>query len=211
MVAPEQTALLLIDMQMGFISPDSSLCIAQAADTIPACACALETARREGLRIFHVRREYAVDGSDVEAVRYRTWLSGGKPLSQDWPASLEAPAELAEQPGEDVVVKPRFSALFATGLAERLRKLGITTLVLAGTTTPNCIRSTCYDALSHDFNVVILEDATSSRSAKVQAANIEDMRAIGAQIMCTEHFAEKGCAGIEDVAAYVTRKTGKRR
>lgn len=211
MIAPSQAALILIDMQMGFISPESSLCIAGAAATVPACAQALQAARDAGVRVFHVRREYAADGSDVETVRYDVWKEGGKPLSQDWPASLKAPVELSEREGEDVVMKPRFSAFFGTGLAERLRELGIGTVILAGTTTPNCIRSTCYDALSYDFNVVVLEDATSSRTPEVQKANIEDMRVIGAQIMSADEFSERGCAAIDDIAAHVADETGVRR
>lgn len=211
MVKPEQAALILIDMQMGFIASDSSLCIKGAAATVPSCARALQAARDCGIRIFHVRREYAVDGSDVETTRYDVWRAGGKPLSQDWPESLAAPEELAEQAGEDVVMKPRFSAFFGTDLAHRLYADDIDTVILAGTTTPNCIRSTCYDALSYDLNVVVLEDATSSRTPEVQKANIEDMRAIGAQIINVDEFARQGCAGIEDVVARVADETGIRR
>ncbi len=211
MVKPSQAALIIIDMQMGFIDSESSLCIKGAAATVPACARALQAARDYKVRIFHVRREYAVDGSDVETIRYDVWKAGGKPLSQDWPESLAAPITLAERKGEEVVMKPRFSAFFGTGLAERLREMGIDTVILAGTTTPNCIRSTCYDALSYDFNVVVLEDATSSRTPEVQKANIEDMYVIGAQIMSVDEFVEQGCAGIEDVAAHVVGETGIRR
>lgn len=211
MVKPSQAALIIIDMQMGFIDSESSLCIKGAAATVPACARALQAARDCGIRIFHVRREYAVDGSDVETTRYDVWNAGGKPLSQAWPESLAAPKELAEHEGEEIVMKPRFSAFFGTELAERLHEMGINTVILAGTTTPNCIRSTCYDALSYDFNVVVLEDATSSRTSEVQKANVEDMRVIGAQIMNVADFEERGCTAIDDVAAHVIGETGVRR
>ena len=72
--------------------------------------------------------------------------------------------------------------------------------MLIGTTTPNCIRTTCYDALSLDYNVVLLEDCTSSRTPEVQAANIEDMAFIGAHIMTCDEFCERGLANVEDVA-----------
>ena len=81
-----------------------------------------------------------------------------------------------------------------------LRRLGVGTVVLIGTTTPNCIRTTCYDALSLDYNVVLLEDCTSSRTPEVQAANIEDMAFIGAHIMTCDEFRERGLDNVADKA-----------
>lgn len=188
---PDNTVLLMIDMQKGFIDPSSSLCIAGAQASIEACSQVLRTARDAGIGIFHVRREYAADGSDVEPVRHDVWLQGGRPLCKegDDPESLDAPLELLPEKGETVIIKPRFSAFFDTELHEMLQDRGIDTIVLIGTTTPNCIRTTCYDGLSLNYNVVIIEDATSSRSPEVQRANIEDMAFIGATIMSTDEFA----------------------
>ena len=41
-------------------------------------------------------------------------------------------------------------------------------MVLIGTTTPNCIRATAYDANSLDYNVIVLEDATSAQTEEIQ-------------------------------------------
>lgn len=202
MIHEKQAALVMIDMQNGFISPDSSLCVAGARATVPACARALQAARSKGMAVYHVRRVYAEDGSDVEPVRYRTWIEGGKPLCETGndPSLVDAPAELEPAGDETVIVKPRFSALFATNLDMLLREAGISTLVLIGTTTPNCIRSTCYDALSLNYNVVIIEDCTSSRTPEVQRANIEDMAFIGAHVMDCDTFCRDGLANAPDVA-----------
>lgn len=172
-------------MQNGFIDGASPLCIAGAAATVPACAHALAAAREHGLAVFHVRRAYAADGSDVEAARWETWAEGGRPLSSADPMSLACPSELAPAPGEPVVVKPSWSAFFGTDLDALLRARGIGTLVLAGTTTPNCVRSTAYDGLARGFNVAVLRDATSSRSPEAQEANLADMEAAGTQLIHT--------------------------
>lgn len=204
MIAPERAALVIIDMQRGFIDEASPLCIAGAAATVPACARALSAARAQGMTIVHAIRAYAADGSDVEATRYDAWTHG-RPLSPaaDDPASAEEPPELAPAPGDIVIVKPRFSAFFGTELDARLRAASISTVVLAGTTTPNCIRSTCYDALSLDYNVCVLNDCTSSRTPEVQRANIEDMAFIGATVMDCEAFEREGLANMEDAVARV--------
>ena len=205
MIEPARAAFLLIDMQNGFIDGASPLCIAGAAATVPACAHALGAAREHGLAVFHVRRAYAADGSDVEAVRWEAWAEGGRPLSSADPMSLECPSELAPAPGEPVVVKPSWSAFFGTDLDFLLRARGIGTLVLAGTTTPNCVRSTAYDGLARGFNVAILRDATSSRSPEAQEANLADMEAAGIQLIHTDDFAANGLLHVRDTEAEVAR------
>lgn len=205
MIEPARAAFLLIDMQNGFIDGASPLCIAGAAATVPACAHALAAAREHGLAVFHVRRAYAADGSDVEAVRWEAWAEGGRPLSSADPMSLSCPSELAPAPGEPVVVKPSWSAFFGTDLDVLLRARGIGTLVLAGTTTPNCVRSTAYDGLARGFNVAVLRDATSSRSPEAQEANLADMEAAGIQLIHTDDFAANGFLHVRDTEAEVAR------
>lgn len=205
MIEPARAAFLLIDMQNGFIDGASPLCIAGAAATVPACAHALAAAREHGLAVFHVRRAYAADGSDVEAVRWEAWAEGGRPLSSADPMSLACPSELAPAPGEPVVVKPSWSAFFGTDLDVLLRTRGIDTLVLAGTTTPNCVRSTAYDGLARGFNVAVLRDATSSRSPEAQEANLADMEAAGIQLIHTDDFAANGLLHVRDTEAEVAR------
>lgn len=205
MIEPARAAFLLIDMQNGFIDGASPLCIAGAAATVPACAHALAAAREHGLAVFHVRRAYAADGSDVEAVRWEAWAEGGRPLSSADPMSLSCPSELAPAPGEPVVVKPSWSAFFGTDLDALLRARGIGTIVLAGTTTPNCVRSTAYDGLARGFNVAVLRDATSSRSPEAQEANLADMEAAGIQLIHTDDFAANGLLHVRDTEAEVAR------
>ena len=205
MIEPARATFLLIDMQNGFIDGASPLCIAGAAATVPTCARALEAARAHGVPVYHVRRTYAADGSDVEAVRWKAWAEGGRPLSPADPISLDCPPELAPAPGEPVVVKPSWSAFFGTDLDALLRARGIGTIVLAGTTTPNCVRSTAYDGLALGFNVAVLRDATSSRSPEAQEANLADMEAAGIQLIHTDDFAAKGLLHVRDTEAEVAR------
>ena len=204
MIPSNKCAFILIDMQYGFLKPESSLYVPHALETVNACAEALSAARSFGMKIIHVVRSYATDGSDVEITRYDTWLTD-KAISDAAkdPKSKEIVPELSPLANERILVKPRFSAFFNTDLHEYLQQYGITTVVLAGTTTPNCVRATFYDALSLDYNVVILEDATSSRTPEVQSANLADMAHIGATIMSCENFKQHALSMVEDTASRV--------
>jgi nicotinamidase-related amidase len=86
------------------------------------------------------------------------------------------------------IVKPRYSAFFSTELDLILRRLGVRHVILTGTTTPNCIRASCYDAISLDYAVTVLSDCTSSKTAEIQKSNLRDMANIGAEITDSDTF-----------------------
>ncbi len=177
-------ALLMIDMQNGFLNPQSPLCIRGARATVPACAAAIAACRAAGVPVVFVNRAYRADGSDVEHTRRVVWAAGGRPLTpgSTGPLSVENPPEFGRRDTDYQIVKPRYSAFFQTPLDLLLRRLGVTGVLLAGTTTPNCIRTTCYDAISLDYQVVVLSDCCSSNTEEIQRANLLDMANVGADI-----------------------------
>ncbi len=174
---------MVIDMQKGFLSPRSSLFVAGAPATVPACIKAIDYCRRQGIPVLFITRSYSADGSDVERARREVWSRGGRPLSPGCAPELSAemPAEFGE--ADYHIVKPRYSAFFATELDLLLRRLGIKTLLLTGVATPNCIRATCYDALSLDYSVTVLSDCTASCTEEIQLDNLRDMANIGASVL----------------------------
>ena len=199
----------MIDMQRGFIDPASPLCIPSAAATIPACARAIGLCHGAGIPVIYATRHYRADGSDVEKCRHDVWLAGGRPLSADCGDCMSDayPEEFEVAAADRIIIKPRFSAFFHTSLDLVLRRLGVDTVVLAGTTTPNCIRTTCYDAISLDYNTVVLSDCTSSASEEIQLSNLRDMANVGAQILSAGEFIS-GCE-ISDSAGWAKDSVGK--
>lgn len=181
----EKPALLIIDMQKAFVEPGAAHCIAGAAATVPAINRAAEEARKKGIPVFWIRRQYREDGSDVEFTRHDSWLKGGRTMAPGSSGlnSEELATGLHAEPGDYQIIKPRWSAFFQTELDMILRRLGIKTLFLAGTTTPNCVRTTCYDSIALDYRTVILSMCCSSATEEIQKANLLDMANIGAEIL----------------------------
>ncbi|MGM9593881.1 MAG: cysteine hydrolase family protein [Candidatus Onthomonas sp.] len=203
-----RSAFLVIDMENGFISPESAHCIRNAAATVPALSQAVKTAREKGIPVFFVKRIYRGDGSDVELTRYAGWKEGGRAMS---PASAgsrsaQAPEGLRPQPGDYTIIKPRWSAFFHTELDLILRRLDVRTVILTGTTTPNCIRTTAYDANSLDYNVVVLEDCCSSQTREIQQANIDDLRRMGAVILSAAQFEDYDEHTVPDLAQAIRQE-----
>lgn len=187
---PTRSALLVIDMENGFVHPEGGHWIRFAQSMVPNCVRAVELARAKGIPVFFVKRLYRADGSDVELTRYPGWVAGGRACrpASTGPNSAQAPEGLRPQPGDYTIIKPRWSAFFQTELDLILRRLGVDTVLLAGTTTPNCIRSTFYDALSLDYDAAVLSDCTSSVTPAVQAANLADMQRVGGQVLTAEEL-----------------------
>lgn len=177
-------------MENGFINKASAQCIPMADATLPNCVMAVKTARDKNIPVFFVKRIYRTNGSDVELTRYKSWKNGKKAMTPESTGNIsaQAPDGLKPQNGDYTIIKPRWSAFFNTELDLILRRLMIRTVILIGTTTPNCIRTTAYDANSLEYNVVVLKDCCSSATEEIQNANIADMERMGAVIMSAADF-----------------------
>ena len=193
-INPRKSAILVIDMEKAFVEPGAALCIEGAKVTVPIIADAIECVRNHGVKVFWVKRVYKEDGSDMEAARrkklFAKGLYGVLSMSMEGLNSTEEPEGLKIEPEDDVVIKPRYSAFFGTDLKVRLDQSGIDTLLITGTTTPNCIRATVYDALSYDYRTIVLESCCSSMDDFIQEANIKDMDNVGAEIFYGEDYEE---------------------
>lgn len=203
-----KSALLVIDMENAFISKNSPLCNPMAEATIPACVRAVNRARAKSIPVFFVKRIYRNDGSDVELTRYKRWEEGGRPLgpSSIGEGSAQAPEGLRPVRGDYTIIKPRFSAFFQTELDLILRRLQVRTVILCGTATPNCIRTTAYDAISLDYNAVILQDCCSAITQEIQDANLADMARVGVQLITSAQFEDyREATAEENVQAILER------
>lgn len=76
-------------------------------------------------------------------------------------------------PGDIEIVKRTVGAFHGTGLHERLRGLGVDTLVLAGLVTTMGVESTARAASDHGYGVEFVEDAMSGFAADEHAFAVE--------------------------------------
>jgi len=173
-------ALLIIDMQNDFVLKDKPLRVAGASAVIPKIQSVLAEFRKRNLPVFHVVRVHRKDGSDVEIIRRDRFLQ--VPFAVEGSAGAAVIDELKPLDSEYLVKKIRMSAFIGTGLDLTLRSLGVTTLVVCGIQTPNCIRTTVFDGIAYNYPVVLVSDATGAASDEIHRANVFDMQNIGVQI-----------------------------
>jgi nicotinamidase-related amidase len=176
----KHTAVLVVDMQNDFVLAGGPLHVVGGAAVVADVKKAVEACRAYGAHVVWVVRQHDARGRDVELFREHLYPDGvvGSTVKGSKGAELVDGLEPTEQ--DTILVKSRFSAFFATNLDLILRRLGITSVVVFGVQTPNCIRATAFDALALDYaKVAVLADATGAATPEVHEANLYDMRKVG--------------------------------
>jgi nicotinamidase-related amidase len=85
-----------------------------------------------------------------------------------------------------LIEKVRFSCFGSVGFVGRLKELDASSLVLFGVEAHVCILKTALEALKNGYEVHVVADAISSRSAENRSIAIERMRQSGIFITSTE-------------------------
>ncbi len=183
----QKPALLIIDMQNDFASAEAALPVAGAQAVITPLTQLLSLFREKHLPVFHIVRIHEPDGSDVEW--FRADLFRTKPFAVRGTHGAAVIDELSPVHGEYLIEKIRMSAFIGTPLDLILRTLGVTNVVVGGIQTPNCIRTTVFDAMAYNYETVLVQDATAAQTKDIHEANVLDMKNIGVRILNTADIA----------------------
>lgn len=202
-IKPGRTAVLVVDMQVDFASPDGVLGAFIDMDVVkPALAAAeklVADARAAGAPVVFVGL-WTTPETDSAAWNERLRRRGGNP---DVDAALCRAGQAGSEfygpqpaPGEAVVRKTRYSGFVGTDLDQRLRDMGVDTLVVAGLTTECCVDSTVRDAFDLDYHVFVAADACAAYEADMHAASLKVMELNSAILTDTAAIADawKGAA-----------------
>ncbi|MFK3840989.1 MULTISPECIES: pyrimidine utilization protein B [unclassified Serratia (in: enterobacteria)] len=175
--APQETALIVVDMQNAYASPGGYLDLAgfDVSATAPVIANikrAISSARAAGVKVIFFQNgwdnQYVEAGGQgspnwhksnaLKTMRKRPELMGKLLAKGDWDYDLVD--ELQPQPGDIVIPKPRYSGFFNTQLDSLLRSYGIHHLVFTGIATNVCVESTLRDGFFLEYFGIVLADAT---------------------------------------------------
>ncbi|MBS0408980.1 MAG: cysteine hydrolase [Proteobacteria bacterium] len=169
-IAPSRSALVIIDMQVDFASPQgvlgrSGMDMSVVEPALAAAQRLAEGARTAGTPVIFVGLQTRPE-TDSPAWKERMRRRGGSPeddsnlCREGQPgADFHGPTPA---PGELVVPKTRYSAFHGTDLDAALKARGIDTLVVCGLTTECCVDSTVRDAFHLDYHVFVASDACAA-------------------------------------------------
>jgi ureidoacrylate peracid hydrolase len=173
-IPTHDTALLLIDVQNGFLHPDG-MAARMAGGTLPEASAAtvaplartIAAARAAGIPIIYTQHAWRADLSDAGftgEVMLRAFAQTPAAVAEvrtlttgSWEAEILE--ELAPVEGDHRLPKNRYDAFLGTPLEQLLTRLGIRTLVVGGLITSCCVESTVRDAAMRDYRVLLVGDA----------------------------------------------------
>lgn len=203
-----KSALLTIDTQNDFALPGAVAEIAGTAEILPKMQELVEIYRSSGWPVIHVVRLYLPDGTNVDLCR-RSAVEGGTQIVHPGTDGAELVDALKPSPKtrldavrlldgtlqsvgtwEWIMYKPRWGAFYQTPLDGHLKRLGVTTLVVAGCNFPNCPRATVYEASERDYRVVLVSDAVSGLydrgRAELESIGVR-LHTVGEILQCVAH------------------------
>ena len=198
----QRCALVVIDFQNDCILPDAPFAVKGSMEVLPALSALCQGMRAAARPIIHIVRGYLADGSNADLCR-RDAIEKGLVLFRPETEGADFPSTLKPQNAppldwqvllngdiqslgryDHVIYKPRWGAFYKTPLEEFLHAQRIHTLIVAGCNSPNCPRTTIYEASERDFRLVLAQDAMS----RLDARGCEEMANIGVHLATVEEI-----------------------
>jgi ureidoacrylate peracid hydrolase len=185
-----RTAVIVVDMQNAFVSQGgywelAGWDISAVRKIIRPCREIVSAARQKGIKIICLQMVYRPDLADIGSpdspnrrkskglalLHQRPELRDKLYICGSWGADIIE--ELAPEPGDIVIQKPKYDGFIGTNLDIVLRTCGLKYLVFVGTATNICVESTLRHAFFLEYFPILVTDAVSQLGpGKTQEATI---------------------------------------
>lgn len=174
---PGRTALLVIDMQHGFMAEGASLEVAAAWDIVPNIAKLIAACRAQGAPVVFTEFVYADnvpclrgDPFGIEHLASEGDSGFGRPSSNclvghnagEGVESADTIDELKPRPEELVIRGHTYDKFYGTPLDLALRSQEISHLLMTGITADVCVNATLIAATQRNYRVTAVTDAVAS-------------------------------------------------
>jgi isochorismate hydrolase len=159
-----RSALLVLDMQMYFLHPDSHAYIPSAEALLPGLQVLVGVYAGRGLPVLFTRYINTAQDAGNMATWWRSLLTATDPLSVITPA-------LPLTAGE-TLIKTQYDAFYGTDLQARLQARRVTQVVVCGVMTHLCCETTARSAFMRGLEVFFAIDGTATYTAAHHRATL---------------------------------------
>lgn len=185
--SPEDTALLVIDMQADFLSPGGYFAalgndVANVRGCIEPIGELLAVMRPMGFRIIYTREGHRPDLSDLHPPKQRRAELAGCAIGTKGPMGRflvrgepgwDIIPELAPQADDLLLDKPGHGAFHQTDLDLLLRNRNIKHLIVTGVTTEVCVHSTLREADDRGYDCLLLGNCCGAGDPALHQAAVD--------------------------------------
>ena len=190
---PARTALVVVDMQNGFMPTETAHApCPMAVEIVPNINRLAQAVRATGGTVIWIQTAftdetltswstlYGMVGPKGAEKRRRSLSVGGKGYEL-WP-------DLKVEPQDLIVEKKRYSAFIqgSSNIEASLRARGIDTLLITGTATNVCCESTARDAAMRNFQTVMVSDALAAKTDEEHNAALMNFALNFGDVMTTD-------------------------
>ncbi|MEO8856094.1 MAG: isochorismatase family cysteine hydrolase [Burkholderiaceae bacterium] len=174
-------ALLLVDLQHAFCASDGDLArrgrnIGPMQSAARCCSRLAVAARAAGVPVIWtrmmLRADYADGGRMTSDLLPHLKAAGALRRGSPDVALVEG---LGVEPQDEIIDKPRNSALLGTPLEVQLHARGVERVIVGGVTTSMCVDTTVRDLGQRDFATFVVREAVGDFDAARHAAALAVM------------------------------------
>jgi len=184
-----RAALIVYDACRRALSPDDAARRARMRPVLDAWVALIGACRARAMPIIYTTPVSRADGADVVLLPTDLSLETGVPsLTNCVEGTPEAgfPEEIAPQPQDYVYLKRRPSAFYGTGVAELLRVLRRTALVIGGGATNRGVETSVREAFSMDLDTVVVRECCWGGDAAAHAYSLNTSLKMYARVRTLE-------------------------
>ncbi|MHC4403695.1 MAG: cysteine hydrolase family protein [Planctomycetota bacterium] len=205
---PGRTALLVVDMQRGFLDPDAALEVPEGRQIIPNVRRLVDLCRRKRVPVVFTEFVYATsvpclrgDPFGIEHLPAEPGKPTGfgspsdncliGPVAGAGPNSADTVPDLAPRPDELVIRGHTYDKFYGTPLDLALRGRDVRYLIITGVVTDVCVNSTLMSAANRDYRVTAVTDGVATLWPEIQEACFQVWKRKFARLRTTAELLEE--------------------
>jgi nicotinamidase-related amidase len=186
-VNPRSAAVIVIDMQNGFVAKGATYETPGARTLIPLLERLLAFAREHGMPIIWTQSDHSAPYSGIMLKKFPTIREDKYLWAGD--SSFELFPDMAQpRDGDFRVIKHKYDAFFETNLDAILRNQNVDTVIIVGTATNVCCESTARSAFYRDYCVAFPSDCNASFDAGMHQAALKTIDMFFGRVMTTDEL-----------------------
>ena len=183
---PKKTAVILVDMINAVAKGDGPPYNppANRQAVTDNFARLVAHCREVGTPLIYITTHRRADNSD--APKTISDIGGAGAGNQAGTPAVAVVDELAMQPNDYLVVKPRFSAFYGTNVDGILKSLGTETILVGGISTQRSVEGTARDAKNRDMQCVVVSDCCTAGEEDVHEMTIKHVLPLLVRVRTTD-------------------------
>lgn len=163
----EGLALLVLDMQDYFISPESHAFIPSVPDLIPIILELAEEFEMHDLPVIYTRHLNTKENARMMGRWWKDTITRENPLSEIH--------NIFDTSWAGVIEKPQYDAFYNTGLDKLLQQLDVKTVVITGVMTNLCCETTARSAFVRGYRVLMPVNGTATMNMDLHRATTANL------------------------------------